>query len=126
MPTICCIEVTTETSPLVQELLFSYGYSWRGLDKSVSYINRRLLALWDDKAIYYGDHIEDDDVLLTFSELLEFLKTGKLPNKKTEIDDLVILFHKDEIEIKKIGNEPLIIENETFEKVIKQYELRSN
>ena len=125
MPAVCCIEVTPETSPLVQELLFSYGYSWCGRYKKISYTNERFLALWDNKDICYGDSLEDDDVLLSFSKLLEFLKTGELP-KEFKIDNVTVLFHKDEIEIKKIGNDPLLLENETFEKIVRQYELRSN
>jgi len=80
MSAICCIKVTPETSPLVQEVLFSYGWCWNGLGKNVYYTEVPYLFIYEDKDICYGDN-RDDDKEVSFHELLVFLKTGKFPKK---------------------------------------------
>lgn len=82
MTAICFIKVTEQTSPLIQELLFTYGFEWGFYGNKVSYTDYEYLYLHDNKRILYGSHDTGKCIQVNFSELLTFLSTGKLPEKQ--------------------------------------------
>jgi hypothetical protein len=82
MNKICYIKVNKETSPLVQELLFSYGWKWATSGKNILYLDYPYLCIYDDKDICHSAYKDSGCIELSFAELLEYLKTGKVPKKQ--------------------------------------------
>ena len=79
MPAIFCIEVTEETSPLIQTMLFEKGCSWHITDKNIDYIEYSYLFVWNDNSICYSDNRSKDVRLLNFTEFIKWFQTGKIP-----------------------------------------------
>lgn len=107
-----CIKVTPETSGLVQELLFSYGYKWPFGGRQISFTHQTYLITNDE--FFYITHCSDNNGKyreLTFKELLEYLKTGKVP-------EIVKTFTDNDISIEIRENNTTIIKRAEPEDIV--------
>lgn len=117
MNQICCIKVNKETSSLVQELMFSYGYKWSDGSKQVENTTHPYLYIYDDMDICYGLYKDNGDKEVSFVELLDYFKTGYFQYK---IEDYVVRIEKENITFNKDGKSfsiPKNVLSQTVEKI---------
>lgn len=92
------VEVNPETSKLVQTLLFSKGYYWdTAKHNEIKYTDMKYICPWEDKTICHSSRYYDGDLVLTIDEFIEWINTGKIPEKtfKFTLDyDLTLTVNK--------------------------------
>lgn len=114
------IKVNSETSPLIQELLFSYDYHWNGNNENnVSFVTEPYLCIHSNKKILYSDDKSDDSLEATFIELLEFLKTGSLPIKKYKVQECDIILDYDSVKLSVMGEHRLTLSKKSLLEIVK-------
>lgn len=114
----CCIKATPETSPIIQELAFKYGYRWGVQGKLILYTERPYLYFWSDKTICYANRNHDNSLELDLFQLLKFFQTGKLPPKTFHVNDCKVEVDGDEVTITRMGNDPLTLDIETLKEIV--------
>lgn len=114
------IKVNSETSPLIQELLFSYDYRWNGNNENnVSFVTEPYLCIYSDKRILYSDAKSDDSLEATFIELLEFLKTGSLPSRKYKVQECDVAIDYDTVKLSVMNEHRLTLSKKSLLEIAK-------